>query len=154
MLKQKTKAPDFKLFDQNNNLWTLKSLKGNWVVLYFYPKDNTPGCTKEACSFRDNLEELKKYGVIVLGISADSVESHKKFAEKYHLKFPLLSDTKKEVIKKYKAWGKKKSFGIIKEGILRITYLIDKNGKIFKVYPNVDPETHAFEILKDIKKIN
>jgi peroxiredoxin Q/BCP len=153
MLKIGLKAPDFKLKDQENNIHSLSNYKGNWVVLYFYPKDNTPGCTKEACSFRDNLEELKKEGVVVLGVSADSVNSHQKFAEKYKLNFPILSDENKEIIKKYKAWGKKKFMGKTYEGILRITYLINKQGKIFKVYPNVSPENHALEILKDIKNI-
>jgi len=151
MLKIGLKAPDFKLKDQENNIHSLSNYKGNWVVLYFYPKDNTPGCTKEACSFRDNLEELKKEGVIVLGVSADSVNSHQKFAEKYKLNFPILSDENKEIIKKYKAWGKKKFMGKTYEGILRITYLINRQGKIFKVYPKVSPENHALEILKDIK---
>jgi peroxiredoxin Q/BCP len=153
MLKVGLKAPDFKLKDQENNIHSLSNYKGKWVVLYFYPKDNTPGCTKEACSFRDNLEELKKEGVVVLGVSADSVNSHQKFAEKYKLNFPILSDENKEIIKKYKAWGKKKFMGKTYEGILRITYLINKQGKIFKVYPNVSPENHALEILKDIKNI-
>jgi peroxiredoxin Q/BCP len=153
MLKIGLKAPDFKLKDQENNIHSLSNYKGNWVVLYFYPKDNTPGCTKEACSFRDNLEDLKKEGVVVLGVSADSVNSHQKFAEKYKLNFPILSDENKEIIKKYKAWGKKKFMGKTYEGILRITYLINKQGKIFKAYPNVSPENHALEILKDIKNI-
>jgi peroxiredoxin Q/BCP len=153
MLKIGLKAPDFKLKDQENNTHSLSNYKGNWVVLYFYPKDNTPGCSKEACSFRDNLEELKKEEVVVLGVSADSVNSHQKFAEKYKLNFPILSDENKEIIKKYKARGKKKFMGKTYEGILRITYLINKQGKIFKVYPNVSPENHALEILKDIKNI-
>ncbi len=147
------KATDFSLADQNNQLHSLKNYQGRWVLLYFYPKDDTPGCTKEACGFRDHLNQLKNYDVVVLGISADSVESHKKFALKHNLNFPLLSDVNKEVIKKYQAWGKKKFMGKEYEGILRISYLINPDGEIVKKYEKVKPEIHAQEVLNDIKNL-
>jgi len=142
---------DFKLPDQNGNIHSLSQYKGKFIVLYFYPKDDTPGCTKEACSFRDSIAELKKLGIVILGVSKDSVPSHKKFAEKYHLNFPILSDENKKVLKLYKAWGKKKFLGKNFEGTLRMTYFIDNNFKIKKIYKNVNPSIHADEILKDIK---
>lgn len=144
------KAKDFTLPDQSNTVHTLKQYKGKWIVLYFYPKDDTPGCTIEACKFRDSLAELQKLGVVILGVSKDSVASHKKFAEKYHLNFPILSDESKDVIKAYKAWGMKKFLGRSFEGTLRISYLIDPAGEIKKVYENVNPTIHAGEILRDI----
>jgi thioredoxin-dependent peroxiredoxin len=144
-------AIDFKLPDQNGNIQTLSQYKGKWIVLYFYPKDDTPGCTKEACNFRDSIQELKNLGVVIFGVSKDSVSSHKKFADKYHLNFPILSDENKEVIKSYNAWGKKKFLGKEFEGILRISYLIDPDGKIIKVYQNVNPSVHAGEILQDLQ---
>lgn len=147
------KAIDFSLYDQNGKIHKLSDYFGKWIVLYFYPKDDTPGCTKEACGFRDNLKILKDIGVIILGISSDSVSSHKKFSEKYNLNFPILSDEKKEVIKKYSAWGKKKFMGREFEGILRITYLINPQGEIVKKYEKVKPEQHAGEIIEDIKKL-
>src|SRR3990172_5266920 len=119
------KAKDFKLPDQDGRIHSLSQYKEEWIVLYFYPKDDTPGCTKEACNFRDSIQELKNLGVVILGVSKDSVSSHKKFAEKYHLNFPILSDESKEVIKLYKAWGKKSFLGKDFEGTLRTTYLID-----------------------------
>lgn len=144
------KAPDFSLADQDDRIHKLSDYRGKWVVLYFYPKDDTPGCTKEACNFRDFLDTFKEKGVAILGVSKDSVISHKKFAEKYHLNFPILSDESKEVIKAYKAWGKKKFLGREFEGTLRMTYLIDPKGEIGKVYKNVNPTIHASEILKDL----
>ncbi|HLD11858.1 MAG TPA: thioredoxin-dependent thiol peroxidase [Patescibacteria group bacterium] len=146
------KAKDFNLPDENGKYHNLSDYRGKWVVLYFYPKDDTPGCTKEACSFRDYFGDLKKYGVVVLGISKDSVASHKKFSEKYHLTFPLLSDESKEVIKAYGAWGVKKFMGKEFEGILRNTYLIDEKGDVRKVYEKVNPLTHTQEILRDVKE--
>lgn len=145
------KAPEFTLADQDNTIHKLSDYRGKWVILYFYPKDDTPGCTKQACSFRDSLGELKKLNVVVLGVSADSPLSHKKFAQKHQLSFPLLADPKKEVIKSYGAWGKKKSMGKEYEGILRTTFLIDKNGIVQKVYENVKPDQHAQELLTDVK---
>jgi len=148
------KAIDFSLMDQNEKVHTLSSYKGNWVLLYFYPKDDTPGCTKEACGFRDSLNDLKKHNVVVLGISADSVSSHQKFAKKYNLNFPLLSDEKKEVIKAYGAFGKKKFMGKEFEGILRISFLINPQGEIVKKYDKVKPEVHAKEVLEEIKNLS
>jgi len=145
------KATDFTLLDQNSKEHSLSDHKGKWVVLYFYPKDDTPGCTKEACSFRDSFRELQKMGVQILGISKDSVASHKKFAEKYNLNFPILSDESKEIIKAYKSWGKKKFMGREFEGTIRNTYLINPTGEIVKFYEKVNPLTHASEIISDIK---
>ena len=144
------KAKDFKLPDQNGEDHSPSQYKGKWIVLYFYPKDDTPGCTKEACNFRDSFRELIKLGVVILGVSKDSVSSHKKFSKKYHLNFPILSDEEKKTIKIYKAWGKKTIFGKSFEGTLRISYLIDPNGKIKKVYKNVNPSIHAGQIIKDL----
>lgn len=148
------KAVDFNLPDQDNKLHSLGSYKGKWVVLYFYPKDDTPGCTKEACSFRDSFEKLQKLGVVVLGVSKNSVSSHKKFAQKYHLNFPLLADSDAKTIKDYNAWGKKKFLGKEYEGILRITYLINPKGEIAKVYEKVDPLNHADLIISDLENLN
>jgi peroxiredoxin Q/BCP len=148
------KTIDFSLPDQNRKVRKLSSYKGNWVLLYFYPKDDTPGCTKEACGFRDSLNELKKHNVVVLGVSADSVSSHQKFSQKYHLNFPLLSDEKKEVIKAYGAFGKKKFMGREFEGILRISFLINPQGEVVKKYDKVKPEIHAKEVLEDIKNLS
>jgi len=147
------KIIDFSLPDQNGKVHKLSSYRGSWVLLYFYPKDDTPGCTKEACGFRDSLNDLKEHNVIVLGISADSVSSHQKFAQKYHLNFPLLSDEKKEVIKAYEAWGKKKFMGRQFEGILRISFLINPQGEVVKKYDKVKPEIHARQVLEDIKNL-
>lgn len=134
-------APSFEAYDQDENLHDLEDYEGEWVVLYFYPKDDTPGCTTEACSFRDSLGALKDKAV-VLGVSADSMESHKKFAEKYHLNFPLLADPDQYIIEAYGA-----------DGIMfpkRTTFLISPEGMIQKVYRDVDPETHTSEILQDV----
>lgn len=146
-------ANDFNLPDQDGKYHKLSDYKGRWVVLYFYPRDNTPGCTKEACNFRDSFRELQKMDVQILGVSKDSIASHKKFAEKYNLNFPILSDEDKGVIKKYKAWGIKKFMGREFEGIFRKTYLIDPKGTIKKVYEKVNPLTHASEIIKDLNAI-
>jgi peroxiredoxin Q/BCP len=147
------KAKDFELPDQKGATHKLSDYKGKWVVLYFYPKDNTPGCTKEACSFRDSFTKLQALGVQVLGVSKDSVSSHKKFAEKYNLNFPILSDESTKVIKIYNAWGEKKFMGRTFEGTLRTTYLINPKGKIEKVYKNVNPLNHASQIISDLEKI-
>src|SRR3989304_6554179 len=146
------KASNFSLPDQDGTIHELSDYSGKWVVLYFYPKDDTPGCTKEACSFRDASQEFRDRGVVVLGVSKDSVASHKKFSEKYHLNFPILSDEDKRVIKAYKAWGMKKFMGKEFEGIIRTTYLINPEGKIPKIYPKVNPLIHAGEVLKDIEE--
>ncbi len=144
-------ATDFLLQDQDGKTHTLSQYHGKWVVLYFYPKDDTPGCTKEACSFRDSFAQLQKLGVVVLGVSKDSVASHKKFARKYHLNFPILSDEPKKVIQEYHAWGKKKFLGREFEGTLRMTYLINPKGEIQKMYEKVNPLIHAGEIFSDLK---
>jgi len=148
------KAFDFSLPDQNGDLHKLSDYRGQYVVLYFYPKDETPGCTVEACSFRDNQEIFKKNGIVILGVSKDTVASHKKFAQKHNLRFTIFSDVEKKVIKKYKAWGEKKFLGRTYDGTLRKTYLIDKEGNIIKEYEKVSPLTHVAEILKDKEEIN
>jgi len=147
------KAKDFRLPDQNGKIHKLSDYKGKWVVLYFYPKDNTPGCTKEACSFRDSINDFLSKDIKVLGISKDPVNSHLKFSEKYKLNFPILSDEALKVIKTYDAWGTKKFMGKTFEGTLRKTYLIDPDGDIKKIYPKVNPLNHAGEVLKDISLI-
>ncbi len=151
MLKVGRKAPLFKLKDQEGVEQTLKSYLGKWVLLYFYPKDDTPGCTKEACMIAEVYKDFKRLGVTVLGMSKDTVRSHKKFAEKYQLPFTLLSDPDMSTIDKYGAFGEKKMFGRTVRGTHRISYLINPEGKIAKVYPEVDPATHALVLLKDLK---
>ncbi len=153
MLKVGQAAPEFRLKDQDNKERSLGGYKGKWLVVYFYPKDDTPGCTKEACGIRDNFEKLSEMAAVV-GISRDSVKSHRKFVDKYKLPFGLLSDPEAKVIKAYGAWGQKKFMGREFEGILRITYLVDPQGKIAKVYPDVKPEGHAEELTADLKKLN
>jgi len=148
------KAFDFSLPDQNGDVHRLSDYRGQFVVLYFYPKDDTPGCTVEACSFRDNQEIYKENGIVILGVSKDTVLSHKKFAQKHNLRFTLFSDIEKRVIKKYKAWGTKKFLGKAYEGVKRITYLIDKTGEIIKVYEKVNPLIHAAEIIKDKENLS
>jgi len=145
------KAPDFSLPDQNNTLHSLSDYKGKWIVLYFYPKDNTPGCIREACGFRDILDLLKENDIVVLGVSKDSVESHKKFVEQYQLNFPLLSDPELKIIKAYKAYGIKEVVFKNFETVIRKTYIIDPQGEIKKEYPKVDVLEHAEEVLKDIE---
>lgn len=140
------KAPDFALPDQNGKIHKLSDYAGKWLVLYFYPKDDTPGCTKEACGF------ISFPNAAVIGISKDSVKSHTKFSEKYHLNFPILSDESLETIKAYGAWGKKKLYGREYDGILRNTYLINPKGEIVKTYEKVKPELHRAEILKDLQQ--
>lgn len=147
------KAFDFSLPDQEGKFHKLSDYRGQLVILYFYPKDDTPGCTVEACSFRDNQEKFSKSGIVILGVSKDTVASHKKFAQKHSLGFTIFSDVEKKVIKKYKAWGKKKFLGKTFEGILRKTYLIDKKGNVVKIYDKVNPLTHSEEILKDVNTL-
>lgn len=146
-------APLFSLLDQQGTVHKLADLKGKWVVLYFYPKDMTPGCTVEACSFRDNEARLKAAGATVLGVSADSVKRHAKFAQNENLNFPLLADETTETCKAYQSFGKKKFMGREYEGIMRNTFLIDPQGKIAKVYESVKPATHVSEILEDLKTL-
>jgi len=147
-------AINFSLPDQDGVMRSLHDYLGKWVILYFYPKDDTPGCTKEACNFRDSFHQLEKLGVIIIGVSKDSVASHKKFATKYSLNFPLLSDPNHELIEQYSAWGEKKFMGRLFLGILRMTYLINPKGEIAKVYPKVNPTVHATEILADLQTLS
>lgn len=148
MIKEGTAAPAFKTTDANGETVSLKDLKGQKVVLYFYPKDDTPGCTKEACSFRDAWGKYKKQGITVLGVSPDSEASHKKFETKYKLPFTLLADKDHAIADAYGVWGEKKFMGRTYMGVLRTTFLIDEKGKIKKVFEKVKPEDHASEVLE------
>ena len=148
--KLHSSAPLFTLPDQNGKKHSLVDYQGTWVLLYFYPKDDTPGCTKEACTIRDSFPNFKKLKIAVLGVSVDSMKSHKKFQKKYELPFTLLSDNKKNVVKKYGVWGKKKFMGRIYEGTRRTSLLIDPRGKIAKIYEDVNPVTHAENVLTDL----
>ena len=148
MIKEGTTAPAFKTTDADGETISLKELKGQKVVLYFYPKDDTPGCTKEACSFRDAWAKFKKRGIKVLGVSPDSEASHKKFETKYNLPFTLLADKDHAIADAYGVWGEKKFMGRTYMGVLRTTFLIDEKGKIKKVFEKVKPEDHANEVLE------
>ena len=143
-------APDFKLKDQKGDDHTLSSYLGKQILLYFYPKDSTPGCTKEACEIRNNFSTFEKMKLVILGVSADSVGSHEKFASKYNLPFPLLADENRKVVKMYGVWGKKKFMGREYEGIKRMSFLIDAKGKIEKIYEEVKPAEHAKEVISDL----
>ena len=145
------KAPHFSLPASTGETISLSGVAGRKVVLYFYPKDDTPGCVKEACSFRDANAELRAEGVEVLGVSADSLKSHRRFVEKYRLNFPLLSDEEKTVSTAYGAWGEKTAWGKKTVGMRRMTFLIDEEGVIRKVWPKVRAEGHAVEVLKAVK---
>ena len=147
MLLIGTKAPDFTLTDKDGKEVSLSDFLGKRLVLYFYPKDNTPGCTRQACAFAGAYEEFKNRGVEVIGISKDSVASHVKFAEKYGLPFVLLSDPQREAIEKYGVWQEKKMCGKVGMGVVRTTFIIDENGIIEAVMPKVKPDTNAAEIL-------
>jgi peroxiredoxin Q/BCP len=153
MLKIGRKAPLFKLPDQDEVVHSLKSYLGKWVILYFYPKDDTPGCTKEACTISDIYKDFKRQSVSVLGVSKDSTKSHKKFAIKYNLPFTLLSDPTMEMMTKYGAFAEKKMYGKVVRGTNRITYIINPEGKIVASYPEVDPASHALQLLTDVKKL-
>jgi peroxiredoxin Q/BCP len=147
------KAPDFTLAADDGTKVKLSSLRGSPVVLYFYPKDDTPGCTKEACSFRDRRKELAELGVKVLGVSPDDVASHEKFRDKFSLNFPLLADLDHRVSEKYGAWGEKNSYGKISLGIRRSTFLIDAQGVIHKVWTNVKPDGHDEQVIEAVKEM-
>ena len=147
MLKEGDKAPSFSLPDETGREVSLTGLRGRKVILYFYPKDDTPGCTTEACNFRDNLPKFKKTSAVIYGVSPDSTESHQKFKTKYSLPFSLLSDSNKTLATNYGVWEEKVSFGKKTMGINRSTFVIDENGKIEKIYWNVKPEVHADELL-------
>lgn len=143
-------APDFNLLDDSGKNVSLKDFAGRWLVLYFYPKDDTPGCTIEACSLRDARDELTELGADVVGISKDDAASHEKFKTKFNLHFKLLSDPKAEVLEAYGAWGKK-MFG--REGILRKTFIIDPNGMVQKVYGRVTPMGHGEQVIAELKRL-
>lgn len=151
MLKEHSKAPNFSLPDQDGNTHSLSDYNGQWLLIYFYPKDDTPGCTTEACEIRDNWNGFKKLNAKVIGISKDPVTKHKKFVDKYDLPFTLLSDETAQAIEKYGAWQEKSMFGKKYMGIVRSSVLINPDGKIAKVYPKVKPKDHATEVLADIK---
>lgn len=148
MLEVGTKAPDFTLPDKGGKLVSLHDFVGKKVVLYFYPKDNTPGCTKQACAFAGAYEEFKQKDVVVIGISKDSISSHQKFAEKHNLPFLLLSDPELKAIQAYGVWQEKKLYGKVSMGVVRSTFLIDETGTIERVMPKVKPDTNAAEILE------
>lgn len=148
MLQAGDKAPSFKGINQKGETISLSDFKGKKVILYFYPKDNTPGCTAEACSLNDKTAFFLEKGIVVIGVSADSVQSHQKFAEKYELAFNLISDTEKELLQAYEAWGEKKNYGKVYMGIIRTTYVISEEGVIEAVFPKVDTKTHAEQIMK------
>lgn len=147
MLKSGDKAPAFSLPADSGERVTLKDLKGKKVVLYFYPKDDTSGCTTEACEFRDSWAAVKATGAVVLGVSPDGIASHEKFRAKYRLPFGLLADEDHAVAEQYGAWGEKSMYGRKYQGILRSTFIIDEAGKILKVFPKVKPQGHAAEVL-------
>ena len=148
MLKEGDKAPDFKSTDQNGNKVKLSDFKGKRVVLYFYPKDDTPGCTKEACSFRDADDVYRKKGIKVLGVSTDDEKSHQKFISKFQLPFDLLADTDKSIVESYGVWGEKSMYGKKYMGTNRKTFLIDEKGKIAKIFDKVNVSEHADEVLE------
>ena len=147
MLEIGMKAPDFTLSDQEGNLVSLSGFLGKKVVLYFYPRDNTPGCTRQACAFAGNYEAFKALDVVIIGVSKDSVASHMKFAAKHELPFILLSDPELQAIQAFDVWQEKKNYGKVSMGVVRATYVIDENGVIEKVMPKVKPDTNAQEIL-------
>lgn len=151
-LQVNSAAPDFELPDQTNKKHKLSDFHGQWVLLYFYPKDNTPGCTKEACSLADSFPAFEKLNAKVLGVSTDSVESHKKFAHKYKLPFTLLADTDKKVVKLYGVWAEKSMFGKKYFGTKRTSFLIDPSGNINKIYKSVNPITHAEEVVNNLNQ--
>lgn len=153
MLAVGTKAPDFTLPDGEGNLVSLADFLGKKVVLYFYPRDNTPGCTRQACAFAGAYEDYKQAGAVVIGISKDSSASHKKFAEKHGLPFFLLSDPELTAIQGYGVWQEKKNYGKVSMGVVRSTFIIDENGMIEKVMPKVKPDTNAADVLAYLNKV-
>jgi peroxiredoxin Q/BCP len=149
-LKKGDPAPDIEAVDQNGNRISLTSFRGSKVILYFYPKDNTPGCTAEACNLRDNYQMLKDKGFKIIGVSADDERSHKNFSEKYVLPFALIPDKAKKIIMDYGVWGQKKLYGKEYEGINRMTFIIDEQGKIVHIFTKVDTKNHTAQILKEM----
>jgi len=150
-LKVGQKAPDFNLLNDAGQKVKLSDYKGKKVVLYFYPKDDTPGCTTEACNFRDGIEEIQQRGAVVLGVSADSVDSHKKFKNKFELNFPLLADPEKKMIESYGVWKEKSMYGKKYMGIERTTFVIDGQGKISHIFPKVKVNEHYDEVLEALE---
>jgi peroxiredoxin Q/BCP len=151
-MKVGDKAPDFTLCDQNGKSYSLSDFAGKKVVLYFYPKDNTPGCTRQACAFGALFTEFQKLNVAVIGISKDGIESHRKFAEKYNLPFILLADPELQAIQAYGVWQEKKLYGKVSMGVVRTTFIINENGIIDAVMPKVKPDTNAEEVLAFLRK--
>ena len=151
MLEEGKKAPQFTLKDQSGKSVSLKDFLGKQVVLYFYPKDDTPGCTKEACNFRDGFKKIINENAVILGVSADSEVRHKKFAEKYKLPFALLSDENKKVLEKYGVWQEKSMYGRKYMGIVRSTFIIDEKGKLKKIFPKVKVTNHNIEVLEALR---
>lgn len=147
-----SKAPNFSLVANDGKNYSLKDFKGKKVVLYFYPKDDTTGCTAEACSFRDNLSAIKKKGALVLGVSPDGLKSHEKFVSKYDLNFPVLSDESKEMLTEYGVWQEKSMYGRKYMGVVRTTYIIDEKGKISHIFPKVKVDGHTEEVLKALSE--
>ena len=145
------KAPDFTLADKDGKMVSLKDFSGKKVVLYFYPKDNTPGCTRQACAFAQNYAEFARRDIAVIGVSKDGVKSHRKFAEKYGLPFVLLADPELQAIKAYGVWQEKKLYGKVSFGVVRTTFIIDENGVINEIMPKVKPDTNAADILAKLK---
>ena len=151
MLEIGTKAPDFTLPDQNGEMHSLSDYRGQKVVLYFYPKDSTPGCTKQACSFGELMPQFKEKGAVILGVSKDSVASHKRFEEKYGLPFTLFSDVERVVIEAYDVWKEKKNYGKVSMGVVRTTYLIDEEGVIVKAFGNVKAADNPAQMLGELE---
>jgi len=152
-LKEGQSAPTFSAATQNGDIISSNNLKGRAVVLYFYPRDDTPGCTREACGFRDTWNDIQKTGAVILGVSPDPVKSHAKFAKKFKLPFPLLADEDKKIVQDYGVWGEKKFMGRKYMGVYRVTFLISADGKIKKIWPQVKPDEHADEVLAALKEI-
>lgn len=148
-----TLAPDFTLPDENGTLHTLSQYRGQAIVLYFYPKDDTPGCTTEACNFRDDYSAYRKANVLIFGVSPDSPQSHTKFKQKFNLPFPLLADENHTVCEAYHSWGRKKFMGREYDGVLRNTYIIAPDGKIARVFENVKPAEHSAEVLAALQEL-
>ena len=153
MLEVGQLAPEFRLQDQDGLTRSLSDARGRWVVVYFYPKDDTPGCTREACSFRDDLPRFEGLNAWVWGVSADDEQAHRKFARKYELNFPLLVDPGKEILGAYGAWVEKSMYGKTYMGVARITYLIDPEGRVARVWPKVKPEEHAAEVAAALEEL-
>lgn len=151
MLTKNINAPDFELLDENGNPHKLSDYRGKPVLLYFYPKDDTPGCTTEACEFRDDYDQYGKAGVVILGVSPDSPKSHKKFKEKYNLPFTLISDENHSVCELYEVWGKKSMYGKEYYGVLRTSFLIDGDGKLLEIFENVKPKGHSAKVLSALE---